>query len=100
MTASMHSIKKHRLRAITKTADNIRVPEDAVRRAIELYDLQIPYTEQPEEVMDKVEEILGIKEIQWPTPYYRRMMILRKLSLSLRKVLASYGHVFFSLICY
>ena|SRR5947209_7524041 len=97
----MHSIKKHQLRALTKEARTIQVSEDAVRRAIELYDLEIPYTEQPEEVMDNVEQILGIKEIQWPTPYYRRMMILMKLSQSLKKVLMSNGHVgFFSYICY
>lgn len=78
----------------------IKVSEDAVRRAIELYDLEKSHTKQPEEVMDEVEQILGMKEIQWPTPDYRRMMTAEKLSRSLMKVLASYGHVFSSLICY
>jgi hypothetical protein len=65
-------------------------PKDAVRRAIKLYDLEIQYTEQPEEVMDEVEQILKMKGIQWPTPHYRRMTIARKMKQSLRKVLASY----------
>src|SRR5207253_2641786 len=73
--ARMHSIEKHELRAITKKAMNIKVPEDAVRRAIELYDLEKSYTEQPEEVMDEVEQIFKMKGIQWPTPHYRCMMI-------------------------
>jgi hypothetical protein len=90
----MHSIKKHQLRVLIKEAMNIQVPEDAVRRAIELYDPEISYTEQPEEVLHEVEQILGIKGFQWPTPYYRRMMISRKMRVSLKAVLKSYGRVF------
>jgi hypothetical protein len=41
-----------------------------------------------------VEQILGIKGFQWPTPYYRRMMISRKMRVSLKAVLKSYGRVF------
>jgi hypothetical protein len=99
-TASTYSIKKHQLRAITRKAMNTKVSEDAVRRAIELYDLEKSYTEQPEEVMNEAEQILEMKEIQWPTPHYRRMMIFQKLSRSLRKVLASYGYVFFFSLLY
>jgi hypothetical protein len=76
---------------------NIKVPEDGVRRAVELYDLEKSYTEQPEEVMDEVEQIFKMKGIQWPTPHYRCMMISQKMRRSLRKVLTSYGHVFFLL---
>jgi hypothetical protein len=76
------------------------VPKVEVRRAVELYDLEKSYTEQSEEVMDEVEQILMMKGIQWPTPDYRRMMTAEKLSHSLMKVLVSYGHVFSSLICY
>jgi len=65
--------------------------------AIELYDLEKSYTEQPEDVMDEVEQIFKMKGVQWPTPNYRRMMIAQKMDRSLRKVLTSYGHVFFSL---
>jgi hypothetical protein len=75
---------------------NTQVPEDAVRRAIELYDLEEPYTEQPEEVMDEVEQIFGMKEIQWPTQHYRRMMISQKMRVSLKTVLKSYGYRMFS----
>jgi hypothetical protein len=99
-TARAHSIKKHQLRALSRQSLNVKVPEDAVKRAIELYDLEKSFDLQPEEVMDKVEQILGIEGLQWPTPHYRRMMILQKLSHSLKRVLTSYGHVFFTLICY
>src|SRR5271155_2360948 len=92
--------KKHQLRALTRKAMHTKVPEDAVRRAIELYDLEKPYTEQPEEVMDEVEQIFEMKGIQWPTPHYRRMMISQRMRRSLMKDLTSYGHVFFSHICY
>jgi hypothetical protein len=91
--------KKHQLRALTKKAINTVVPKVAVRRAIELYDLEKPYTEQPEEVMDEVEQIL-MKGIQWPTPDYRRMMISKKIRVALRAVLTSYRRVVFSLLYY
>jgi hypothetical protein len=39
-------------------AMSTKVPERAVRRAVELYDLEKSFTEQPEEVMDEVEQIL------------------------------------------
>jgi hypothetical protein len=93
IAASTYFYEKHRLRAITRKAMNTEVPEDAVREAIKLYDLEKSYNEQPEEVMDEVEQILGIRGIQWPTPEYRRMMIRRKTKESLTAVLKSYGHV-------
>jgi hypothetical protein len=93
---SIGYVKKHQLRAVTKKAMNAKVSEDAVRRAIELYDLEKSHTDQPEEVMDEVEQILGTAGIQWPSPEYRRMMIFGKLSQSLEKVLTSYGYGFVS----
>jgi len=78
-----------------KKAMNKKVPERAVRRAVELYDLEKSFDEQPEEVMDKVEQIFKMKGMQWPWPSYRRQMISMKMRRSLKRVLTSYGHVFF-----
>jgi hypothetical protein len=85
--------EKHRLRALTGKVISTVVPKVAVRRAIELYDLEKRYTEQPEEVVDEVEQLLMMKGIQWPTPDYRRMMISKKLRVALKAVLTSYGRV-------
>ena len=76
-------------------AMSTKIPERAVRRAVELYDLEKSFTEQPEEVMDEVEQIFKMKGMQWPTPSYRRQMISMKMRRSLKRVLTSYGHVFF-----
>jgi hypothetical protein len=86
--------EKRQLRALARETLNTVVPKAAVRRAIELYDLEKPYTEQPEEVMDEVEQILMMKGIQWPTPEYRRVMISKKMRVALAAVLMSYGCVF------
>jgi hypothetical protein len=95
-TSSSNEVtEKHQLRALTRKVINTVVPKVAVRRAIELYDLEKPYTEQPEEVMDEVEQILMMKGIQWSTPGYRRMMISEKMRVALMAVLRSYGRVFF-----
>jgi len=76
-------------------AMSTKVPERAVKRAVELYDLEKSFTEQPEEVMDELEQIFKMKGMQWPTPSYRRQMISMKMRRSLKRVLTSYGHVFF-----
>jgi hypothetical protein len=68
-----------------KKAMSIKLPERAVRRAVELYDLEKSFTEQPEEVMDEVEQIFKMKGMQWPTPSYRRQMISMKMRRSLKK---------------
>jgi len=54
------------------------VPEDVVKRAIELYNLEGSYLEQPEEVVDEVEQMLGMRGIQWPSQDYRLGMIWEK----------------------
>ena len=53
----------------------VKVSEDAVRRAIELYDFEKRFNLQSEGVMDKVEQILGIEGLQWRTPNIRLEMI-------------------------
>jgi len=80
-------------------AMSTKIPEDAVKRAVELYDLEKSFTEQPEEVMDEVEQIFKMKGMQWPTPNYRRQMISSKMRRSLKRVLTSYGHAVF-LMCH
>jgi len=46
------------------------VSEDAVKRAIQLHDLEGSYDEQPEEVVDGVERMLEMKGIHWPSLDY------------------------------
>jgi hypothetical protein len=72
-----------------------KVPKDAVRRAVELYHLEKPYDEQPDEVLDEVEQILMMKGIQYPPPHNRRIMIADKMRVALKAVLMSYGRVIF-----
>ena len=70
------------------------MPEDIVRRAVELYDLE-SYSQRSEEVIDEVEQMLGMKEIQWPSPSFRLQMIRRKLEVSIKEILRSHGRVHF-----
>jgi hypothetical protein len=72
-----------------------RVPVDVVTRAIQLYDLETPYDEQPAEVMDEVERMLGMEGIEWVFgPNERLQMICAKLEHELQRVLRSYGYAF------
>ena len=64
---------------------SIRASEDVVRRAIEIYDLQV--WDHPAEVINEVEEILGLKEIEWPRQSFRRNLIHEYLTESIKRIL-------------
>jgi len=58
---------------MTKKVMSIRAPDDAIRRAIEVYDLQL--TDHPAEAVDEVEEILGLNGIEWQWQSFRHNLI-------------------------
>ena len=60
---------------------------------MEIYDFEKSYLQQPEEVIDEVEQMLGMKEIQWPSPGFRLGTIRDKLHVSLKAILRSHGLV-------
>ena len=60
---------------------------------MEIYDFEKSYLAQPEEVINEVEQMLGMKEVQWPSPYFRLDVIRDKLYVSLKAILRSYGPV-------
>jgi len=72
----------------------MKAPEDVVKRAIQIYDLQT--RKHPKEVVDEVEEMLGLKEIEWPTESDRLWLIRRNLEVLITHILRSYGRVSFS----
>ena len=85
--------RAHPLRVLRKSILSTILPEDIVRRAMEIYDFEKSYLQQPEEVIDEVEQLLGMKEIQWPSPGFRVGIIRDKLAMSLKAILRSHGRV-------
>jgi hypothetical protein len=67
----------------------MKAPEDVVKRVIQIYDLQT--RKHPEDVVDEVEEMLGLKEIEWPAESIRLELIRRNLEVSITHILRSYG---------
>lgn len=59
---------------------------------MEIYEFEKSYLQQPEEVIDEVEQMLGLKEIQWPSPGFRLGTIRDKLYMSLKAILRSHGY--------
>ena len=101
MTTSSDEVSPKMVRrAINERVMSIQASEDVVRRAIEIYDLQV--RKHPAEVVNDVEEILGLKEIlrlkevEWPWQSFRRDLIRRYLQRSIKRILKSYGCVLFS----
>jgi hypothetical protein len=74
----------------------MKAPEHVVKRAIEIYELQT--RKHPEEVVDEVEEMLGLKDIEWPEESVRLYLIRRNLEVSIMHILRSYGRVSFSFL--
>jgi len=68
----------------------MKASEDIVKRAIQIYDLQT--RKHPEEVVDEVEEMLGLKETEWPAESVRLWLIRRNLIVSITHILRSYGY--------
>lgn len=83
----------HQLRALRRSILSTRAPEDIVRKAMEIYDFEKSFLQQPEEVIDEVEQMLGMKEIQWPSSGFRLGTIRDKLYMSLKAILRSHGRV-------
>ena len=71
-----------------------KVPIDVAKHAIELFDFEKGYNGQPPELMDKLERMIGMEGVKWPTADYRLAMISEKLDRELQKILTSYGYVF------
>jgi len=91
--ATTHLPNYRLLRPIYKRVLSMKAPEDVVKRAIQIYDLQ--EDKHPEEVVDEVEEMLGLKEIEWPAESVRLELIQQNLEVSITHVLRSYGRVSF-----
>jgi hypothetical protein len=62
-----------------------------VKRVIKLYDLEGSYSEQPEGVIDEVEQMLGMRGIEWSSQDERLGMIWEKTVSSVETILKSYG---------
>lgn len=60
---------------------------------MEIYDFEKSYLQQPEEVIDEVEQMLGMKDIQWPSLNFRLEVIRDKLHVSLKAILRLHGLV-------
>lgn len=74
----------------------MKAPEVVVKKAIQIYDLQT--RKHPEEVVNKVEELLGLRDIEWPAESVRLYLIRRNLEVSIIHILRSYGRVSFSFL--
>ena len=85
--------RAHPLRVLRRSILSTEAPEDIVRRAMEIYDFEKSYLQQPEEVIDEVEQMLGMKEIQWPSLNFRLGVIRGKLHVSLEAILRLHGFV-------
>ena len=93
VTAGTPSGSKWKLRALEKKVRNTKVSDDDLRTIIELWKLEEFDLKQPKEVVDVVEQMLGMEGIQWPSDSYRRQMIRLKLDVSIKNVLKRYGRV-------
>src|SRR4051812_21208487 len=71
--------QRYRLRNIKKGVMKRKVPTDVAKRAIELYDFEKDFDEQPPELMDELERMLGMEGFKWPTADCRLIMISEKL---------------------
>ena len=93
VTTDTPSGSKWKLRALKKKVRSTKVSDDDLRTIIELWKLEDSDLKQPKEVVDVVEQMLGMEGIQWPSDSYRRQMIRQKLDLSIKDVLKRYGRV-------
>jgi hypothetical protein len=63
------TIKRNQLRALRRKTLNKVVPKDAVRMAVELYDMEKQFDQQPEEVLD---------EVQWSTRLFMGFYVAKR----------------------
>jgi hypothetical protein len=87
--------QKRLLRQLDERVVRQKVTKSMVREAIKLYDLEKSYKGQSLEALSELERLFKINDIEWPSEDFRMAMISKKVSISLRRILKSYGCVNF-----
>jgi hypothetical protein len=88
--------QKRLLRQLDERVVRQKVTKSMVREAIKLYDLEKSYKGQSLEALSELERLFKINDIEWPSEDVRMAMISKKVAISLRRILKSYGYELFS----
>lgn len=88
----MKAYRRQLLRQIHKKPTT----ETMLKQALAVYDIENGYDALSDDVLSGLERVFGLEGVQWPSVRERMYMLLSKVSNSLKRLLRTYGYVFFS----
>lgn len=68
--------------------------EGTLKRALDIYDIENGYDALTPDVLSALERLYRLEEVEWPSERERMYLLASKVSVSLKRLLRSYGYVF------